>query len=259
MKHTLILLYLISFSVFAQDQISASLIQQDSLKADQFISKDNFGTVYYTNDNALIRQTETEQTSYSNVQLGNITSINTYNPLKINVFYADFNTLIILDNRLAEVLKTDFNTLSDYKNVSHVTTGFDSTVWLFNQDFQYLELFDYKTQTTRYKTIPVASKPLALTSNYNYCWLLTEDYLYCYNYFGSVIYKIKNEGYTNIKEANENIVLQKENMLLFYNHKTKTLQPIALSNMLISQFFVTNQILYIYTRKALYQYQLKTD
>ena len=64
MKHTLILLYLISFSVFAQDQISASLIQQDSLIADQFVSKDNFGTVYYTNDNALIKQTETEQTSY---------------------------------------------------------------------------------------------------------------------------------------------------------------------------------------------------
>ncbi|MGB6268350.1 MAG: hypothetical protein WBF67_05005 [Olleya sp.] len=120
-------------------------------------------------------------------------------------------------------------------------------------------MYDYKIQTTRYKTIPVASKVLDLTSNYNYCWLLTENHLYCYNYFGSVVYKIKNEGYSCIKAANENLIIKKENTLIFYNNKTETLLPIILPNMLISQFFVTNQILYIYNRKLLYQYQLKTD
>ena len=83
--------------------------------------------------------------------------------------------------------------------------------------------------------------------------------MYCYNYFGSLVYKFKNEGYTNIKAYNENLILQKANDLLFYHNNTKTISAINIPNMLISQFFVTNQILYIYTRKLLYQYQLKTD
>jgi len=259
MKVILLLFCILSFPLYAQEAISTTLIQKDSLDADQFISKNNFESLYYIKDNTLIKSQDGNTINYSNFQLGNITTAHTFNPLKINLFYADLNTVIILDNRLAEVSKIDFNALQDYKNVSHVTTGFDNTVWLFNQDFQYLELYDYKSQTTRYKTIPVTSKVLDITSNYNYCWLLTENNLYCYNYFGSVVYKIKNDGYLNIKASNENLIIQNQNGLIFYNHKTKVLTPIKLPNMLISQFFVTNQILYIYNRKLLFQYQLKTD
>jgi len=259
MKPLLILLYFLSFSLLAQDSITTTLVQKDSIDADIFISKNNFENVYFIKDNALIKTSDRQSSNYSNIQLGKIASVHTFNPLKINVFYANLNTVIILDNRLAEVSKLDFNTIQPYKNVSHVTTGFDNTIWLFNQDFQYLELYDYKTQTSRYKTIPVASKVLDLTSNYNYCWLLTENNLYCYNYFGSLVYKIKNDGYSKIKASNEDLVIQKDQALIFYNHKTKALMPIALQNMLISQFFVTNQILYIYNRKSLFQYKLKTD
>ncbi|RAJ15158.1 hypothetical protein [Olleya aquimaris] len=259
MKSIVYILYFLSFTLVAQVEITPVLQQQDSLNADVFVAKNNFENTYYLKNNALIKIKDKETFSYSNIQLGQITSVNTFNPLKINVFYANLNTVIILDNRLAEITKLDFNTSQPYKNISHITTGFDSTLWLFNQDFQYLELYDYKTQTTRYKTIPVASKVLDLTSNYNYCWLLTENFLYCYNYFGSVVYKLPNLGYSSIKAANENLVIKKDKSLIFYNSKTKQFLPINLPNMLISQFFVTNQILYIYTRKMLYQYQLKTD
>ncbi|WGD33625.1 hypothetical protein [Olleya sp. YS] len=259
MKYLIFALYFLSFSLVAQVEITPVLKQQDSLDVDIFIAKNNFENTYYIKNNALLKIKDNETLSYSNIQLGQITSVNTYNPLKINVFYANLNTVIILDNRLAEITKLDFNTSQPYKNISHISTGFDNTLWLFNQDFQYLELYDYKTRTTRYKTIPVTSKVLDLTSNYNYCWLLTENYLYCYNYFGSVVYKLKNENYTSIKSVNENLVIQKDNSLIFYNYKTKQFLPINLPNMLISQFFVTNQILYIYNRKMLYQYQLKTD
>ncbi|WP_397364828.1 hypothetical protein [Olleya sp. R77988] len=259
MKSITLLIFLLSFSLLAQDEITTTLQKQDSLKADVFVSKNNFESLYFIKDNTIIKKEKDQSYNYSNIQLGNITTVNTFNPLKINVFYADLNTIIILDNRLAEISKLDFNTSQPYKNISHVTTGFDNTLWLFNQDNQYLELYDYKTKKTRYKTIPVASKVLDLTSNYNFCWLLTEHYLYCYNYFGSVVYKVKNDGFLKIKASNENVIIQTENTLIFYNSKSKKLLPIILPNMLISQFSVTNQILYIYNRKLLYQYQLKTD
>src|SRR5690606_38794399 len=120
---------------------------------------------------------------YNNFQLGDITSVNTFNPLKINVFYRDFNTVVVLNNSLTEIFKIDFNTIQPYKNVTHISSGFDNTLWIFNQDTQNLELYDYKTNTARAKTLPIKGSVLDLKSNHDTCWLLTKNHLYVYNYF----------------------------------------------------------------------------
>ena len=259
MKQLLILLAFVSSSCFAQEEITTTLIEKKSLKADWLVGIDNFEATYFIKNNTLKKATSKDTINYSNFQLGQITSANAFNSLKINLFYADFNTVIILDNRLAEVAKIDFNSAENYKNITHVTTGFDNTIWVYNQDFQYLELFDFQTKKTRYKTIPVSSKVLDLTSNYNYCWLLTDNFLYCYNYFGSLVYKIPNTGFTKLQATKENLIIKTNDGLIYYNSKDQTQKEIKTSNMLIKQFFVTNQILYIYTLNFLSKFQLKTD
>ena len=257
MKQLQYFILLLTFSAFAQDNIKVELKSKIEFKADSIIGVDNFGTVFYTLNNSLIKSQENKLLKYSNVQLGSITSAHSFNPLKINVFYKAFNTVTILDNRLAEIYKIDFNQTKPYKNVSHVSTGSDNTIWVFNQDLMQLELYDYKTKTVRTKTLPIESNVLDIASNYNSCWLLTKAFIYKYNYFGSLVSKTPNEDYTNIKESNENIVLQKGNALVYIPKNTETIKPINISNLLISQFFVTNQIVYIYTDKVLYHYQLK--
>ena len=173
------------------------------------------------------------------------------------MFYKDFNTVIILDNRLAEIFKIDFNTLSEYKNVTHVSTGHDNTLWLFNQDTQQLELYDYKSHTTRAKTLPVQSDVLDLKSNYNTCWLLTKNYLYVYNYFGSLLSKMKNDGFIQLSENNDDLFLKKENGLFYLKQGESIPVPVETSNLLINQFSATNETLYIYDSKFLYEYHLK--
>jgi len=257
MKQIHYIFLLLTFSGFAQDNIKTELKSEINFKADSIIGIDNFGTVYYTLNNSLIKIQEDKLLKYSNVQLGNITSANSFNTLKINVFYKAFNTVIILDNRLAEIYKIDFNQIEPYKNVSHVSTGSDNTIWIFNQDLMQLELYDYKTNTTRAKTLPIEDNLLDMVSNYNFCWLLTKTFIYKYNYFGSLVSKFANTGYTKIDESNENLILKKDNTLYFNSKNTETIEPIRIPNLLISQFFVTNQIVYIYTDKVLYQYQLK--
>ncbi|WP_055447991.1 hypothetical protein [Lacinutrix mariniflava] len=252
-----LLLLLLTFSTNAQESISAELIDKIEFKADSIIGIDNFGTTFYTLNNTLIKKQEDQLLKYSNVQLGTITSANSFNPLKINVFYKAFNTVTILDNRLAEIYKIDFNQTEPYKNVSNISTGSDNTIWVFNQDLMQLELYDYKTKTVRTKTLPIESNVLDIASNYNSCWLLTKNHLYKYNYFGSLVYKMPNNGYTSIKESNENIILKKDNKLFYIAKNTETTKPLNITNLLISQFFVTNQIVYIYTDKVLYHYQLK--
>ena len=156
-------------------------------------------------------------------------------------------------------LQLNFNTISSYKNVSHVSTGNDNTIWIYNQDTSELEVYDYLNNKTRVKTLPIAENVLDITSNFNFCWLLTQDNLYCYNYFGSLVYKIPNTGYTKIKENNDNIILKRENALHFLKKNTTIIEALNLDELLINQFLLTNETLYIYDSNKLHSYQLKID
>lgn len=239
--------------------IETTFLGKTPVRDDSLIGLDNFRASYLLIDNSLIKKTHNQEINYNNIQLGNIESINIFNPLKINVFYKDFNTVIILDNRLAEIYKIDFNTNKLYKNVSHVSTGYDNTIWLFDQDEQQLELFDYKLNIIKAQTIPVDSNVLDLKSNYNYCWLLTTNYLYAYNYFGINILKLKNEGFTRLNNLNENLVLQKDNKLYLLKNNSSEPSEIQLPKLLINAFFVNDETLYIYDNEFLYKYQLKIN
>jgi hypothetical protein len=260
MKRLLFICFLFTVSVNSQEFIEATLVKKTDFTADVFVSTNNFETTFYVLDNVFFKNSKEIKgldIGYSNFQLGNITSANTFNPLKINVFYRDFNTVLILDNRLAEIFKIDFNSQSNYKNISHISTGSDNTIWLFNQNTQQIELFDYKTNTTRAKTLPIQNTVIDLKSNFNFCWVLTEKQLYMYDYFGNLIKKIKNQGFTSIVIDNENIVLRKDNALFYLRKNTEIMIPINLPNLLINQFFVTNETLYIYDNEMLQQFQLK--
>lgn len=243
----------------AQEFIETSFVEKIAFDADTIISSNNFDTTFYISDNILFKKNKDVKgldIGYYNFQLGNITSVNTFNPLKITVFYRDFNTAVILDNRLAEMFKIDFNLVQPYRNIVFTSTGFDNTLWAFNQDTQLLELYDYKTNSTRAKTLPIEGNVLDLKSNYNNCWLLTTNFLYVYNYFGSLLGKMKNNGFTEIAENNENLILKKGNQLFYIKDKIGNPIPIKLPNLLIKQFFVTNETLYIYDGDNLHQFKL---
>ncbi|WP_323788427.1 hypothetical protein [Psychroserpens sp.] len=260
MRNLLYICLFISATIHSQESVDVALINSTDLNVDQIVSIDNFETFYYLKDNTIYKQNKNGTSiNYSNYQLGEITTANTFNPLKINVFYQDFNMVVILDNRLAEIFKIDFNTIQPYKNISHVSTGFDNTLWMFNVDFQQLELYDYKTNKTRFSAVPVQSLVLDLESDFNYCWLLTENYLYQYNYFGSMISKIENTGFTEISKSNGHLILKKENTLYFKHKKKEDITPINLPKLLINQFLLTNETLYIYDLEKLHKYQLKIN
>jgi hypothetical protein len=252
--------FLFSFSTLAQQSIEVSFVKKTKLNIETLVGIDNFETRYYVTNNELLKSEKgIVLSTYSNIQLGHITSANTFNPLKIVVFYKAFNTVVILDNRLSEMFKLDFNTIQPFKDITHLTTGIDNTIWLFNQTTQQLENYDYKANVTRIKALPIQSEVIDLTSNYNFFWLLTKDYLYSYNYVGILLSKIKNTGFTKLIQTNGNLVLQKENQLFYLVKDTEIFLELKIPKLLIKQFFVTNETVYIYDDEFLYQYRLKIN
>lgn len=246
-----------SITALGQTNIEATLIDQKNIETQNIVSISNFKIAFYTKDAVLYNNDGNKTSSYSNVQLGEISSANAFNNLKINLFYKDFNTAIILDNRLAEIFKIDFNRIQPYINVSHISTGNDNTIWVFNQDTQQLALFDYITNKTRANTLPIATQLMDLKSNYNYCWLLSKEYLYQFNYFGSLTKKIKNENFTAITENNGNLIAQRGKELYYLKKGSDIFVKIDLPELLIKQFLLTNETLYIYANESLLKFQLK--
>ena len=258
MKHFFFLFFSIAW-LNAQEPLELELVNTMPFDAEQLISIDNFNTLFYIKNNTLYKQGSKKPYNYSNLQLGAITTVNTFNPLKISIYFQDLNTVVILDNRLAEIFKIDFNTVTSYRNISHISSGNDNTLWLYNQDTSQLEVFNYLTNTTQTQTLPINESVLDLQSDYNYCWLLTDKHLYIYTYFGSLLSKIPNNGYTKLSANNENCLLKKDNRLFLLKKNTTEIIPLKTPELLIKQFLLTNETVYIYDREKLHQYKIKTN
>ena len=195
MKITSYIFLFISFVAFSQQSIDVKLISETEVSYDNLIRVDTYNATYSFDDfNSFFVTSEKGSLQYSNLQLGTLSSIDTFNPLKINLFYDDFNTIVVLDNRLSEIIKIDFNTLKPFRDISHMSTAYDNDIWIYNINSSQLELFNYITNNTKFSSLPIKGTVLDISSNYNYCWLLTSEYLYTFNYFGSLISKEKNNG-----------------------------------------------------------------
>ena len=256
MKYIKFILLLIPFTFFGQQNILTKFISKQVLKVDTFVDIDRFNTQYSFNNTTFYSKGSKGNFEYSNLQLGEITSVNTFNPLKINLFYKDFNTVVILDNRLAEIKKIDFNTLNPFRIISKISPANDNNIWIFNENTQQLELFDFINNKTKHTTLPIKGNVLDLESNYNFCWLLTDTFIYTYNYFGSLISKQANNGFEQLRETNGNLILKSNNSLFFLSKKANEITELDLPKLLIKRFFVTNETLYIYDDEFLHQYQL---
>ncbi|MEM6718418.1 MAG: hypothetical protein AAF611_03785 [Bacteroidota bacterium] len=251
------LFFLCSFVSFGQKTIIATLQQQDSLAVDRFVAIDNFGALYVIQDNILIKRQDGKEWVYNNLQLGDIATVDILNPLKITLFYKDFNTAIVLDNTLNEIKKIDFNITAEFKNLAAATTANDRNFWIFDTNTQQLEVFNYLQQTTPVQNLPIPEKFVALKSNYNFCRVLTETTLYLYNIYGSLLSEKPLEGATDFDMTNEEIIFLKDKQLHYSIDDDVYLIKIPSDGIAIKQFSLHDDILYIYDGIVLYRFQLK--
>ena len=73
---------------------------------------DNFNNIYSIENNELIKSSYVKNYYYRNSLYSNISSIDVRNSLKIKLFYEDSNTLVVLDNKLSEISKINFNIIN---------------------------------------------------------------------------------------------------------------------------------------------------
>ena len=254
---------------FSQETISSKnlvlktvLINSFSLEADTFIGVDDFENVYYLKNNTLYKKTPLQAYTYTNTQLGNITSVDITNPLKILLFYRDFNTILFLDNKL-NALSTPFNftTASFAKNITFATTSSNDNLWIYSLDDNVLQLWNHQTQKIQFTSQPLSFynadfKAVKQVSSYKNCWLVGTKKLLKFNEYGT---------FTEVQEIDDNHLLKPfqkgyiyvKNTVLYYQSTDANLQKIATkTGITVKNYSVNANRIYIFDGTKIFVFKI---
>lgn len=231
------------------------------LDAETFVGVDEFKSIYYINENILYKKTDKKLFSYSNVELGKLSMVNIQNPFKIILFYADFNTAIILDNNLNELTQQlDFTKETLVNNVLFVTAASQTNLWLYADDNK-LHLYNYQLLKEIFQTQPItfynqSFLPEDIVSSYKYIWILSKNGVLEFNEYGVFL-----RAY-NIKNADHIFPFQKGFIYtldgsFFYNDLTKFI-PLELDYKATAiSTYVNSSNIFIYDGSQVHEYQIK--
>jgi len=243
MKWICLFTFLIFQSLFSQE---LEEIASYPLEASRFIGIDGYDSTY-TIQNAVLHKTGPAQDfEFTDFSLGPISTVDFINPLKVVVFYESTNTVVFLDNKLSEIERLVLTNIPELANISAAANAGNNRLWLFNTASQQLELFNFRTTTNTTVSQPFPGRFVDMVSNFNYCYVLTENSLRTFNSYGSLLGEIPSEGFESIFLSDDTCVAFNKNGLYFLNDGA--FNPIKLppSENPIKDLHLSEEFLYIY-------------
>lgn len=260
MKNILLIAFISVFTFsFGQDEKCIAIKQSSTtLNTDYFIGYDSFGYYYSIKNNVLSKNNAKESFEYKNVSLGKPTKIDIQNPLKIMLFYENFNTAILLDNQLSETQKINFseNDIPIVTNAAGIAS--QNRLWVYNSLTQKLGFFDYLKNTIQTLT-PSLSGNLKYyeTSFTTFQWIDDQLNWYSCDVFGKITTLGKIADFDQIQIiSNQEIVFLKDGKLFLQDLKTNSIYTIENVEKSFKNFFYKDQILSIFTNQEITNYKI---
>jgi hypothetical protein len=250
-----VVIFLLLFSNFLCAQ-QLKLVDSTLMEVDRFIGVDSYKNIYFINDGGLFKEGDLGKFVFHDFQLGPITTVDLINPLNVVVFYSEVNTIVFLDNRLNEKERINFNNLPFFLNGSAVTNAGNNRLWVFNIDSQQLELFDYRTNRSTIFSQPYEGELISQVSDFNDCFILTEDHLWQVNIYGSLLSEKNVEGFSAIVRNGKTLIGLKENELYLLSGETVSPIDFNFNENNIKDLQLTQEFLYIYDGNKLFTFTL---
>jgi hypothetical protein len=217
--------------------------------------------LYYSKDNVFYKQDldrdKVGRLQFYDVQLGDLTSVDLINPLKILLFYRDTQTVVLLDNRLNESLRISLDNLQPYRFIQHAQLAGERRLWLYNQDLQRLEIYDYINDRTLVSSPVIEQDVLYLLTDYNFCHVVTANAVLSYNSYASRTGKLSLTSPFVADYDFERLAIIHENDLRVYRFnkeyklvKTEIPEPI-MTDYQPQSIYLKNGNLYLYRQDQL--------
>jgi len=251
-------------AVSAQNSsINPVLLSHYKSNSDEFLGFDAFGYSYQIKNNVFSKRKENELFEYKNVSLGKITKVDLQNPLKIVLFYEDFNSVVLLDNQLNKMTEINFSQNPIPIVVSAIGMSTQNQLWIYNTLNQQIGLFDYLKNEYKTVSIPLTEPIQYYQTDFNtFFWIDKKNNWYSCDIFGKITSLNKISDFDKIAIINATQYIFSKDNLLFFKGIDKS-NPEAISEIKILEktfdnFYYKDQILSIFTATDISNYKIVT-
>ncbi len=240
--------------------IETKLLRDFPLNADEFIGVDDFENYYYIKNNTLHKKTSQQIYTYTNTQLGKITSVDITNPLKILLFYKNFNTVLFLDNRLNELTASiNFTSESFSQQIAFVNISSNNNLWLYSLDDNVLQLWNHQTKKVQFTSQPLSSysddfKIIQQLSSYKNCWLIGKKVIIKFNEYGVFLEAVAIDNHTHLKPFQKGYMYLKNNKL--YYSSTNFQQIHTEIEGIIKSYSINTKHIYIFDGTKIFVFKI---
>jgi hypothetical protein len=260
MKKIFFIWFLLQLSAaIAQEQIiQVSQISKHEIDADTYLGFDSLGNNYYLKNNVFYKSNIQNLWQFKNLSLGKITRVDIQNPLKIVVFYENFNLVILLDNQLNPIQKVLFSENNTPLVITAGGLASQNKLWMYNSLTQQIGLFDYKNNTFETITPPFSGTLIYYESDYNYFqWIDEKLQWYSCDIYGKVSPFGKVPDFDQIQLLNDQSILFTKNGILYLQNVQKnTTHTVSIVEKTFEKFYYKDQILSIFTPNTITNYKL---
>jgi len=259
-KKAIILLFIFQYTLaIAQDRtVSSQLLSSQKIDADAFVGFDGIENCYFLKNNVLYKHYKKDSWQYKNISLGKISKIDIQNPLKIMLFYENFNTVILLDNQLSETQKINFS--ENEVPIITTSTGIASgnRLWIYNSLSQQIGLFDYLKNTFKTITPAIQGTIKYYESDFNtFQWIDNNLNWYSCDVFGKITTLGKVAEFDQIQFIGGlNSIFLKNRILHLQDLSKNIIYPIENVDKSFEKFFYKDQILSIFTNQEITNYKI---
>ncbi|MBK0370640.1 hypothetical protein [Flavobacterium agrisoli] len=262
-KFAITLLLFTLFSSYGQteDGITAKLVSQSNITHSLFIGSDSFGYHYFIENNVFFKEKSSEIKSYKNIQLGKISKVDILNPLKMVLFYEDFNSVVLLDNQLNETAVLHFSENSIPISATAVGTASQNQIWIYNSLNQQIGLLNYLNKEYKTVSVPLKNEALYYQTDFNHFFWIDQQYnWYSCDLFGNVKLITKVPDFDQIQFLDDRQFIYKKYNKLYYSaiDKLKKVATTAINfpQKSFEKFYYNDQNLVIFTTSEKINYKI---
>lgn len=243
--------------------INPVLISKLTNTSDVFLGYDAFGYSYQIKNNVFSKIKGSEIFEYKNVSLGKITKVDLQNPLKMVLFYEDFNSVVLLDNLLNKVTEINFSQSTTPIVVSAIGMSTQNQLWIYNTLNQQIGLFEYLKNEYKTVSIPLTEEIKYYQTDFNtFYWIDKKYNWYSCTIFGKItsLGKIPEFDKIQIISSSKYIFSQANKLFLKGINKSgaATISEIKILEKTFDNFDYKEQILSIFTAAEILNYKIVT-
>ena len=239
-------------------KIQPTQLNHISVEADEFIGIDGIGDYFYIKNNILYKKNALKSFQYQNINLGKLKKVDVINPLKISLFYQEFNTIILLDSQLNEIQKINLSENEKPILATAVGTSGQNQLWIFNNLDQQIGLLDTNTNTNKSIGQPIKSTIIYYQTNFNYFeWIDTENLWYSCTIYGRTNLVGKTDTNSQLQYVDAtNYIYKKGESLYLRDIQSLILYEIEIVEKSFKKFYYKDQILSIFTDQGITNYNI---